>query len=167
MVRFQPVVVEPAREAARQAREEGKGNDGIFCGAAIQLRDGSLVTGNNSPLMHAAAGLVLNATKQLAGLPDGLHLLPPAVTDSLASLKTGVLGGRRVSLDVDEVLIALAVSTTANPAAQAAVEKLEELRGCEVHMTHMPTPGDEAGLRKLGVNLTSDPDFATKNLFVA
>lgn len=117
--------------------------------------------------MHAAASLVLNATKHLAGLPDGLHLLPPAVTDSLASLKTGVLGGRRVSLDVEEVLIALAVSTTANPGAQVAVEKLEELRGCEVHVTHMPTPGDEAGLRKLGVNLTSDPDFATKSLFVA
>jgi len=159
-------VVQPAREAAERGREKGKGNDGIFCGAAIQLRDGSLITGNNSPLLHAAASLILNASKRLAGLPDGLHLLPPAVTDALSSLKTEVLAGRRVSLDVDEVLIALAVSTTANPAAQAAVEKLEELRGCEVHMTHMPTPGDEAGLRKLGVNLTSDPDFATKSLFV-
>lgn len=53
-----------------------------------------------------------------------------------------------------------------NPAPQAAVEKLKELRGCEVHVTHMPTPGDEAGSRKLDVNLTSDPDFATKRLFV-
>ena len=161
------LVVQPARDAAERAKEEGKGRDGIFCGAAIELHDGSLVTGNNSPLMHAAASLVLNASKRLAGLPDGLHLLPPAVTSSLVSLKTEVLGGKRVSLDVDETLIALAVSTASNPAAQAAVEKLEELRGCEVHMTHMPTPGDEAGLRKLGVNLTSDPDFATKSLFVA
>ena len=159
-------VVKPAREAAQQCRRDGKGNEGIFCGAAVELGDGSLVTGNNSPLLHAAASLVLNASKRLAGLPTDLHLLPPAVTDSLSRLKTEVLGGRRVSLDVDEVLIALAVSTTSNPAAQAAVEKLEELRGCEVHLTHMPTPGDEAGLRKLGVNLTSDPDFATKSLFV-
>jgi uncharacterized protein (UPF0371 family) len=52
-----------------------------------------------------------------------------------------------------------------NPAAQMAVEKLKELSNCEVHMTHIPTPGDEAGLRKLGVNLTSDPDFSTKRLF--
>jgi uncharacterized protein (UPF0371 family) len=52
-----------------------------------------------------------------------------------------------------------------NPAAQMAVEKLKELSGCEVHITHIPTPGDEAGLRKLGVNLTSDPEFATKCLF--
>jgi uncharacterized protein (UPF0371 family) len=35
-----------------------------------------------------------------------------------------------------------------------------------MHLTHMPTPGDEAGLRRLAVNITSDPDFATKLLFV-
>jgi uncharacterized protein (UPF0371 family) len=31
----------------------------------------------------------------------------------------------------------------------------------------MPTPGDETGLRRLGINLTSDPVFASKNLFIA
>ncbi len=161
------IVVGPAREAAVRAQTTGKGNNGIFCGAAIELHDGSVITGCNSPLMHAAASLVLNATKHLAGIDDDEHLLPPSVIDSLGHMKTDVLGGKRVSLDVDEVLIALAVSTSNNPAAQAALSKLEELRRCEVHMTHMPTPGDEAGLRKLGVNLTSDPDFATKSLFVS
>jgi len=160
-------VVRPAREAAERARSSGKGNDGIYCGAAIELPDGTVVTVCNSPLMHAAASLVLNAAKHLAGVPEELHLLPPAVTQSLTHLKTEVLGGRRVSLDAEEALIALAMSTTWNPGAEVAVAKLRELRGCEVHMTHMPTPGDEAGLRKLGVNLTSDPDFATKNLFEA
>jgi uncharacterized protein (UPF0371 family) len=53
-----------------------------------------------------------------------------------------------------------------NPAAQAAVDKLKRLRGCEAHLTHIPTPGDEAGLRKLGVNPTSYPNFASKDLFV-
>ena len=160
-------VVKPAREAAEQAQISGKGIDGIFCGAAIELSDGAIVTGSNSPLMHAAASLVLNAVKHLAGVPHEEHLLPPTVIDALGHLKTDVLGGKRVSLDAEEALIALAVSATSIPAAQAAVDKLELLRGCEVHMTHMPTPGDEAGLRKLGVNLTSDPDFATKRLFVS
>ena len=54
-----------------------------------------------------------------------------------------------------------------NPAAQLAMEKLEELHGYEVHMTHIPTPGDEAGLRRLGANLTSDPNFSTKDLFIS
>jgi uncharacterized protein (UPF0371 family) len=159
-------VVAPAHRAADQARLDGKGNDGTYCGAAIALPDGTVVTGSNSPLMHAAASLVLNAAKQLADIPHERHLLPPSVIDALGHLKTEVLSGRRVSLDAEEALIALAVSATADPAARRAVDKLRELRGCEVHLTHMPTPGDEAGLRKLGVNLTSDPDFATKQLYI-
>jgi uncharacterized protein (UPF0371 family) len=158
-------VVAPAREAAVRAQQKDKGHDGIYCGAAIELPDGTVVTGSNSPLMHASAALVLNAAKRLAGLPGELDLLPPSVIQALGHLKTEVLGGRRVSLDAEEALIALAVSATSSPAADAAVSRLKELRGCEVHMTHMPTPGDEAGLRKLGVNLTSEPDFATKHLF--
>jgi len=94
------------------------------------------------------------------------HLVPTSAIESLGHLKTEVLSGKRVSLDAEEALIALAVSTASNPSAKAALDRLRELRGCEVHMTHMPTPGDEAGLRKLGVNLTSEPDFATKNLFM-
>jgi uncharacterized protein (UPF0371 family) len=96
-----------------------------------------------------------------------VHLLAPEVIASLSHLKRDVLGGLRVSLDAEEALIALAMSTTGSAAARAAVEQLRNLRGCEVHLTHMPTPGDEAGLRKLGVNLTSEPAFATRNLFVA
>lgn len=49
---------------------------------------------------------------------------------------------------------------------QLAIEKLKELRGCEVHMTHIPMPGDETGFRRLGINLTSDPQFPSRNLFV-
>ncbi len=160
-------VVQPARDAAIQARLDGKGNDGIYCGAAIELPDGSIVTGSNSPLMHAAASLLLNAAKHLARIPQDRHLLPPTVTDALGHLKREVLKGRQVSLDAEEALIALAVSATSDRAARGAIDNLEELRGCEVHMTHMPTPGDEAGLRKLGVNLTSEPDFATNRLFVS
>jgi len=159
------IVVQPARQAALEAEKKGKGNEGIFCGAAIELADGTIVTGKNSPLMHSASALILNAVKQLAGIPDGMHLLPPNIMESISHFKKDVLKGKMVSLDLEETLIALSISATVNPAAQMAVEKLKELSGCEVHMTHIPTPGDEAGLRKLGVNLTSDPDFATKRLF--
>jgi uncharacterized protein (UPF0371 family) len=72
-----------------------------------------------------------------------------------------------ISLDLEETLITLSISVIANPAAQMAVEHLKELQRCEVHMTHIPTTGDEAGLRKLGVNLTSDPDFSSKSLFIS
>jgi uncharacterized protein (UPF0371 family) len=160
-------VVKPARQAAQAAQDGGKGHAGIFCGAAIELRDGTIITGKNSPLLHASSSLVLNAAKHLAGIPDGMHLMPPAITESLGRLKKDILQGKEVSLDLDETLIALGISASNNPAAQIAIEKLPELRGCEVHMTHMPTPGDEAGLRKLGINLTSDPGYSSSDLFVS
>ena len=159
------IVVNPARQAALEAERKGKGNEGICCGAAIELADGSILTGKNSPLMHAASALILNAVKYLAKIPDTMYLLPPNIMESISHFKKDVLKGRMVSLDLEETLIALSISATVNPAAQMAVEKLKELSGCEIHITHIPTPGDEAGLRKLGVNLTSDPEFATKYLF--
>ena len=158
--------VPPARNAAVEAESHGKGNDGVYCGAAIELRDGAIVTGKNSPLMHSSSALVMNAIKHLAGLPDSIHLLPPEIIASLSHFKKDVLRGTMLSLDLEETLIALSISATMNPAAQAAVAKLKELRGCEVHLTHIPTPGDDAGLRKLGVNLTTDPNFVSKQLFV-
>ena len=159
------VVVGPARRAAGEAQEKGRGSEGIYCGAAIALMDGAIVTGSNSPLMHAASSVVLHAIKHLAGIPEKIKLLPPFITDALTTLKTKIMSEKTLSLDLVETLIALTISASTNSAAQLAMEKLKDLRGCEVHLTHMPTPGDEAGLRRLGVNLTSDPDFATKNLF--
>jgi len=160
------LVVNPARQAAEEAREKGKGNNGVFCGAAMELPGGCIVTGKNSPLMHAASSLVLNAIKKLAEVPDRIHLLSPAIIDSIRNLKQNILGAKAVSLDVEEVLICLSINASSNPTAELALEKLTDIRSCEVHLTHIPTPGDEMGLRRLGVNLTSDPTFSSKNLFV-
>ncbi|MDD3117356.1 MAG: DUF1846 domain-containing protein [Lentisphaerae bacterium] len=157
----------PARQAAQDAAgTPGKGCNNFFCGAALELPDGTIITGKNSPLLHAAAGCVLNAIKCLAQLPDELPLISPNVIDSVAVLKKEFLKSKRVSLDLDEALIALSVSVPANPVARMAIKQLSKLSNCEMHLTHLPTPGDEAGLRKLRVNLTSDPKFATRNLFV-
>jgi uncharacterized protein (UPF0371 family) len=161
------VVVGPARKAAEEARKGEKGNDGIFCGAAIELRNGAIIQGKNSALMHAASSLVMNAIKKLADIPDKIHLLSPNIIESIGNMKKNILGSKTVSLDLEETLIALSISAATNPTAQLAMEKLKDLEGCEVHTTHMPTPGDETGLRRLGVNLTAEPNFATKSLFEA
>jgi uncharacterized protein (UPF0371 family) len=135
-------VVQPARAAAAQAEANGKGNEGVCCGAAIQLQDGTIVTGKNSPLMHAASAVVLNALKHLSRIPDEIHLLTPNVMESIASLKKDIMRMKAVSLDLDETLIALAISATTNPSAMAATERLKNLSGCEFHTTHIPTAGD-------------------------
>jgi len=164
------VVVLPARRAAEEAQaseQAGKGHKGVYVGAALELPDGTIVTGKNSPLMHAGSSLILNAIKRLAGIPDSLPLLSTSVVDAVSRLKENILGARSANLNVEEVLIGLSVTAAANPAAALALEKLKDLRGADVHMTHIPTPGDESGLRRLGLSLTSDPNFAGKNLFMA
>jgi uncharacterized protein (UPF0371 family) len=159
-------VVEVARKTAEEAEAKGKGNAGIFCGAAIQLNDGRILSGKNSKLMHAASSLVLNAIKVLANIPDEILLLSPHIINQIAKLKEGILNTESESLDLEEALIALSISATTSHTAELAINKLIELKGCEVHMTHIPTPGDEVGLKRLGVNLTSDGKFSSHNLFV-
>jgi len=159
-------VVEPARKAAIDAEKKNKDTRSISCGAAIELPNGTIVTGKNSPLMHAPSSLTLNAVKTLAEIPDKIHILSPATIESIGKLKKSISNRKAISLDLEETLIALSISAATNPTAQLAMEKLKDLRGCEVHLSHMPVPGDEAGLRKLGMNLTSEPNFATESLFM-
>lgn len=163
-------VVSMAREAADKAAERLHAQDGLVdgntvCGAALELPSGEIVTGRNSPLLHAATAAVINGLKTLAGVPDSIYLLSPLVIESVARFKREVGGGRHPSLDVDEALIALAISSALTPMVQACMDRLHELRGCQMHLTHIPSPGDEAGLRRLGVNLTADPVYATKRIF--
>jgi len=159
-------VVAPARKASEDAENSGKGFAGIYCGAAIQLRDGKIITGKNTGLMHAASSLVLNAVKVLANIPDEILLISPQIISQISNLKEVVLGGEHESLDLEETLIALSISATTNHTAEIAMKKLANLRNCEVHMTHIPAPGDEVGLKMLGVNLTTDGKFSSRNLFV-
>ncbi len=162
-------VVQPSFDAAAKAESKVRDTalEGIGVGAALQLPDGPIITGKNSPLLHAASALVLNCIKRLAGLPGDLDLLSPNVIASIALLKKDVLGRRSISLDLGETLIALSVSSTTNPAAAMAMKRLSDLRGCDAHMTHLPPAGDERAFRRLGIHLTCSPAFATNRLFVS
>lgn len=159
-------VVEAARKAAEEAEKKNKGFAGIYCGAAIALKDGRMITGKNSDLMHAASALVLNAIKTLANIPDEILLLSPQIINQINKLKEGILKLEPESLDLEETLIALSISAATNHTAEIALKRLIELRGCEMHLTHIPPPGDEVGIKMLGVNLTSDGKFSSRNLFV-
>lgn len=160
------LVVEEARAAAEQSEKLEKGHEGIYCAAAIQLNNGQVITGKNSKLMHAASSLVMNAAKALAGIPDEILLLSPHIINQIAQLKEDILKADSESLDLEECLIALSISAATNHTAELAMKKLGELRNCEMHMTHIPTPGDEVGLKRLGVNLTTDGKFSSRNLFI-
>jgi len=159
-------VVAASRKSAGEAEESGKGNDGIFCGAALELSDGRIITGKNSKLMHASSSLILNSVKILANIPDEILLLSPQVINQISMLKKGILNEESESMDLEETLIALSISATTSHTAELAMNKLNQLKGCEMHMTHIPTPGDEVGLKRLGVNLTTDGKFSSRSLFI-
>ncbi len=160
-------VVLPARKVVEERRTkvlEDTYED--LCAAAIELHDGTIVTGKNSCLMDAASSLILNAIKTVAGIPDNIHLLSPNVIESIQQLKGNILGEKIVCLNLEETLIALGISATTNPTAQLALTCLKNLEGCEVHFSHIQSPTNENALRKLGVNVTADPKFPSKNLFI-
>ncbi|MBO4512019.1 MAG: DUF1846 domain-containing protein [Victivallales bacterium] len=159
-------VVIAARNAAKECEAAGKGNKGIYCGAAIRLADGTIITGKNSTLMHSASSMIINAIKKLAGIPDNIHLLQRDILASVANFKD-CLGStmRSPGLDVSETLITLVVSANGNPCAKMALDCLSQLQRCDIHLTHIPSPGDEAGLRRLGCSYTYDPVPPSRNLF--
>lgn len=153
----------PVVEHAERKLEEDASDDTRT--AAIQLRDGTILTGNSSELMHAASAAVLNAVKRLAGIDDGTHLLSPETIQSIRDLKKAI-GSLPLRLNLEEVLIALSVSAASSEDAARGMAKLTELKNCEAHLTHMPSSGDESGLRSLGINTTSDPRFSSTRLYL-
>jgi len=159
-------VVSPAQQVAKDAVNDPRlGSEGIYVGAAIELADGTVITGTNSPRMHAASSVIVRALKHLAEIPNKIQLMPEIICDSVRNMKTKILNEKSLSMDLQETLIALAISATSNHAVELAMEKLTAFRDCEMHMTHMPSPGDEEGIRRLGINLTTDPLFATDDLY--
>ena len=132
--------------------------------AAIELSDGTIVTGKTSDLLGASAALILNALKVLAGLDPDMHLISPDALDPIRTLKVKYLGGHNPRLHTDEVLIALSSSASKNPNALLAMEQLPKLRGCQVHTSVLLSKVDINIFKKLGVNLTSDPKYEKKKL---
>jgi uncharacterized protein (UPF0371 family) len=158
-------VVPAARDALAVAIAEGKGIGGVVCAAAIGLADGRLVTGHNSALMHASSAVVLNALKVLSCIGREVDLIPSSVVRSVTTVKRDVLSGRGVSINLDEMLICLAMSAAIDTNAKKALSVLPLLKGCEMHLSHIPSSGDSAGLRKIGLYVTSDPRYPTTNVY--
>ncbi len=133
--------------------------------AAIELPDGSIVTGKTSNLMGPSASALLNALKKLGDIDDDYLLLPLEVIEPIQHLKIDNLGNHNPRLHADEILIALAISATTCEVAAKAMEQLPKLRNCQAHISVIPSSVDSAVYRKLGLNLTCEPMYATKKLY--
>ena len=133
--------------------------------AAMQLPDGRCITGKTSALLGASAALILNALKALGNIQDDIHLISPIIIEPIQDLKIHHLGNHNPRLHTDEILIALSICAATNPTAALAMQQLPKLRGCEAHSTVILSGVDSTTFKKLGVNLTCEPQYQTKKLY--
>ncbi|MFA6947571.1 MAG: DUF1846 domain-containing protein [Eubacteriales bacterium] len=132
---------------------------------AIELSDGHMVTGKTTPLLGAASAAILNAVKYLAGIDRGVHLIPSEIIEPIQKLKTSTFGNKNPRLHSDEALIALSITAATDVTARSALEAIPSLRGCEAHSTVILSQVDEDLYRKLGINLTCEPEYSSTKLF--
>ena len=134
---------------------------GVPC-SAIQLSDGTVITGKTSELFESQSAMILNALKFLANIPDEEKLLLPESIVPITELKVKYLASATPRLHIDEMLIALSSSSATNENASIAIKQLPKLIGAQVHTSVMLPHIDGKMLRKLGVNLTSSPIYEDK-----
>ena len=132
---------------------------------AIELPDGTIITGKTSPLLGASSAALLNALKHLARIDDRVLLISPVVIEPIQKLKVGYLGNENPRLHTDEVLVALAMSTATNPTAELILEQLPKLKNSEAHSSVILSQVDFGVFRQLGINVTCEPLYQNKRLF--
>ena len=137
--------------ALKRAEETG------YTAVAMELDDGTIITGKTGELLGACAALLIKALKHLAGIGEDVLLITPNVIRPIQRLKVDYLGSKNPRLHMEEVLIALSASTETNPLADLALKQLPRLRGSQVHSSRMLSAADEKTFQKLGVMLTCEP----------
>ncbi len=158
-------VVKPARDYAEYKRSlDPEAFENVIV-MAMELPDGSIVTGRSSQQMVAGAALLLNSMKKLCHFPDEVLLISPEILKTIQHLKTDILHRRMATLNMEEVLSALTISASINPMAQLAVDKLPELEGCRAHCTAILSDSDTQIFHDLRIDATCEAEFSSSNLY--
>ena len=129
---------------------------------ALELPDGTIVTGKTTTLLGASAATLLNALKYLAGIDRETDIISPAALEPICDLKVRHLHHKNPRLHSDEVLVALSISSATNADAAKALEQLDRLRDSDAHFTVILSQVDEKTYKALGIHTTSEPKFEVK-----
>lgn len=146
---YRPVIAAARDRAAKS---------GVPC-AAIQLKDGEIITSETSTLLGPSSALILNALKKLANIDHDLKLIPQELIKPIQHTKLNYLRGKNPRLHSDEVLVALSVLSPHDENCRKALSQLPQLEGCQIHSTVMLGEVDRKIFKKLGIGLTCDPQF--------
>ena len=132
---------------------------------AIELNDGTIVTGKTTDLLGCSSAALLNALKYLAGIEDSIYLISPTVIEPIQKLKVETMGSKNPRLHTDEVLLALSICACSDPNAAKALEQLPKLKSCEAHCSVIISEVDRKVARKLKINLTCEPKYQSQKLY--
>ena len=135
-------------------------------GCALQLTTGEIVTGKTGKLLGASAAALLNALKVVSGVEDSVDLISSTVIEPIQKLKVNHMGSTNPLLHTDEVLISLAVSAATDPVALKALQALPLLRGAQLHSSVILSHVDKSTLKKLGIDVTSEPKKQSKDSLI-
>ena len=133
--------------------------------AALELPDGSIITGRTSELLGACAAVLLNALKKLAGIPHEQKVISPDSIAPISLLKTKYLGGKNPRLHMEEVLIALSSTAATDEIAAKVLEQLPRLAGCQLHSSVILAPVDMKTFNRLSIQVTTEPQYESKKIF--
>jgi len=150
-------VVKPALEKSKRVKKHV---------ISLKLPNGEIITGKETELLSPASSLILNAIKELSRIPDNINLLSPTILKPMLELVPRIVDRDRV-LNLEEVLIALSISSVTNPSVEEALDAMKELRGCDAHSTYMVSDGDLKMLKRLRVNLTCQPVFYSNKISIS
>ena len=149
----------PVIDAARN-----KINDCGLPSIALELSDGTIITGRQTELLSPVSSVIINAIKVLTKIPDDVDLLSSNILKPILKLKNSSNPYDNV-LTLQETLIALSVCSATNPIVGKAIDNLKKLENCEAHSTYIIQDGELKSLKKLKINLTCEPEFLSDNLF--
>ena len=132
---------------------------------AMEMPDGTILTGKTSKLLGASSALLLNALKYLTGIDDSIRLIEPDIIEPIQDLKVNHLGNHNPRLHTDEVLVALSICAATNENAKKAIDALQLLKGLEAHSTVILSQVDMNVFKKLGINITCEPKYQSKSFY--
>lgn len=126
---------------------------------ALELENGKIITGKEKETINAAASVIMNAIKELAGIDDDIDLISPSAIETIQRLKKDALKLSSDRLSLEEALIALAFSAASNPTVSLALKQLKRLCNCEAHSSIMIAESEQQMFHRLGINITSEPVY--------
>lgn len=157
-------VVVKAREKAKKVKEQKDTNETVRA-IALETEDGNIFTGKATEIMDETSAVVLNAVKHYANIDHEIHLISPLILEPIRCLKKENLAYKNAALNCEEILMALSICAATNPMAQVALSKLKNLKGAQAHSTTIISNNNEQTFRKLGIDITCDPEYPTENLY--